>query len=70
MGRAVGLMVQRRVILGSVVAPFGSSRGPIEVKMILGGMSAQPVKARVRRFGLTSHYGVVGDTGGGRVIGL
>ena len=70
MGRAVGLVVQRRVMLGAVVAPVESAGGPIEVKLILGGMAAQPVKTHVHRFGLVRHDGVVGDTGGRGIIGL
>ena len=63
-------MVQRRVMLGALVAPVESSRSPIEVKLILGGMAAQPLKTHVHQFGLVRHDGVVSNAGNGRVIGL
>ena len=57
-------------MLGAVAGTVDSSRVPIKSKLILGGTAAQPVKMHIHRFGLARHDGVVGNYGGGGVIGL
>ena len=70
MGVLVIFVVQWRVMIGSVVAPFDSPGGPIKTELILGGAATQPIKPHVHIFGLTKHNGVVSDFGDGGVVSL
>ena len=69
-GREVGFVLHRWLVLGIVFSPVEYSRGPIKVKLVLVRKVAQLVKTHVHQFGLARHDGVVGNSGGGEVIGL
>ena len=70
MGVLVIFVVQWRVMIGSVVAPFDSPGGPIKTELILGGAATQPIKLYVHSFGLTRRNFVVSDAGVGGVVSL
>ena len=69
-GMLVVFMVQWQLMLGAIVAPVDSLRGPIKTELILGVAETQPIKPHVHSFGLTSHGYIVSEAGGGGVVSL
>ena len=70
MGRAVGFVIEGRMMFGAVVSPVEVARGPVEVALALGVAAAEPVETHVHGLGLLGDDGLVGDSDGGGVVGL
>ena len=70
MGRAVGFVIEGRMMLGAVVSPVEVARGPVEAELALGVAAAEPVESHVHGLGLLGDDGLVGDSDGGVVVGL
>ena len=69
-GRAVGFMVDDRMMLGAVVAPVERAPGPAESELSVDFTATQPVETHVHGLGLTWHDSVVGDTSCSGVVSL
>ena len=70
MGRAVGFVIEGRMMFGAVVSPVEVVRGPVEAELALGVTAAEPVETHVHRLGLLGDNGIVSGSNGGGVVSL
>ena len=70
MGRAVGFVIEGRMMFGAVVSPVEVAQGPVETELALSVTVAEPIETHVHGLGLLGSDGFVGDSDGGGVVGL
>jgi hypothetical protein len=67
--RAHALMVPGRMMLCKVVCLVGGSVPPVDVKLSLADLVTDPVVSHIHGFGSFLFNHVIGDAGGGTVVG-
>ena len=58
------------MILGAVVGKIHVVKGPVEAKLSLGFVAAEPPESHVKGFDVLGNNGFVDDTSSGGVVGL